>query len=130
MVDFEREITPDGIAIVRVGGWLEKFSCPYFAGCMEDLAKDGFKEIIIDCSDLGLISNSCLNNLIRPSNRLKDSNSKVALVDVNTPITKFIGLLGLKKLFGLYSTVEDALIPARKRMSRNAKRVNRRAAAA
>ena len=128
MVDFEREITLDGIAIVRVGGWLEKFSCPYFAGCMKDLKEDGYEEIIIDCSDLGLISSSCLRDLIR-SNKRSGQSGTTALANVNTALTEVIGFLGLKNLFRVYSSVDDALAQARKRMSRVARRKNRHVAA-
>jgi len=114
MIDFKREITYDGIAIVSLEGWLEEFSCPYFSGCMKDLIDDGYDEIIIDCSGLGLISSSCLGSLIRANKRARGRNGKITLANVNSAPLEVIGFLGVKKLFGIYPSVEAALGRARK----------------
>ena len=115
MIDFKREVTPDGIAIVSLEGWLEEFSCPYFAGCMRDLSDDGYDEIIIDCTGLGLISSSCLGSLIRSNKRAKRGNVTISLANVSSAPLEVIGFLGLNKLFGIHASVEAALSRARKR---------------
>ena len=115
MIDFNREITDDGIAIVSLEGWLEEFSCPYFAGCMRDLSDDGYDEIIIDCSSLGLISSSCLGSLIRSNKRAQRKDVTISLANVSSAPMEVIGFLGLRKLFGIHPSVEAALSRARKR---------------
>ena len=114
MIDFQREITSDGIAIVRLEGWLEEISCPYFSGCMQDLLSEGFDEIIIDCSNLDLIRSSCLGNLIRSNKRAKLQDGSIKLANVNSALLEVLAFLGLARLFGIYATVEAAVKRARK----------------
>jgi len=121
MIDFEKTLTHDGIAVVKVNGWLEAFTCPYFFGCMEDLSRDGHREIVIDCEDIGLISKSCLNNLIKARQRARKGGGQIVLANVHTSLLEVIGFLGLKRLFGIYPSVDQALIKIR----RNLRRQNR-----
>ena len=116
MIDFKRTITNDGIAIVRVEGWLEEFACPYFVGCMEDLIKDGHREIVIDCTNLGLLSSACLSSLIKARRRAVKSGGRIILANPNSSILEVIGFLGLKSLFGIYPTCDQALIKIRRRL--------------
>ena len=121
MIDVEKTLTHDNIAIVKVSGWLESFSCPYFFGCMEDLTRDGHREIVIDCEEIGLISSSCLNSLIKARQRASKDGGLIVLANVNTTVLEVIGFLGLKRLFGIYPSVDKALIKLR----RNIRRENR-----
>ena len=114
MIDFQREVTSDGIVIVRLEGWLEEISCPYFSGCMRDLLDDGFDQIVVDCSNLGLIRSSCLGNLIRSNKRVKQRDGSITLANVNSALLEVLGFLGLTKLFGIYPSVEAAVTRARK----------------
>ena len=118
MIDFQKEITSDGIAIIRLEGWLEEFSCPYFSSCMQDLINDGIEEIVIDCSGLGLISSSCLGSLIGSNKRAKRRNGSISLANVHSAPLEVMGFLGLRKLFGVHSSVNAALCRARMRMRR------------
>ncbi|MDA8563337.1 STAS domain-containing protein [Mariniblastus sp.] len=119
MIDFKKEITPDGIAIVSLAGWLEEYSCPYFSSCMQDLVSDGVEEIVIDCSGLGLISSSCLGSLIRSNKRAK---GRISLANVSSAPLEVVGFLGLKKLFGIYPSVNVAVSRARLRLRHNSSR--------
>jgi len=118
MIDFVKTVTHDGIAIVKVDGWLESFSCPYFFGCMEDLIRDGHREIVIDCAAIGLISSSCLSSLMRARQRTQKLGGKIVLANVNASVLEAIGFLGLKPFFGVYPTVDQALIQTRRKMRR------------
>ena len=118
MIDFTKTLTHDGIAIVKVRGWLEDYSCPYFLGCMRDLVREGHQEIVIDCESLGLLSSSCLNSLLRARKQVREDSGQIVLANVNTSILEVIGFLGIKRLFGIHSTLEIALSKVRKKTQR------------
>ena len=118
MIDFVKTVTQEGIAIVRVEGWLETFSCPYFFGCMEDLIRDGHREIVIDCEEIGLISSSCLSSLMQARQRTQKQGGKIVLANVNASVLEAIGFLGLKQFFGVYPSVDQALIKIRRKLRR------------
>ena len=121
MIDFKKTITNDGIAIVKVDGWLKDFACPYFFGCMEDLIKDGHHEIVIDCSELELISSSCLNSLIRARGRAKKHNGSIVLANVNSTTSEVIGFLGLSRLIGIFPSVDEALLKIRRKLQKTSR---------
>lgn len=118
MIELKKTMTHDDIAIVKVNGWLEDFSCPFFSGKMEQLIRDGHREIVIDCEDLGLISSSCLNSLIKARKRATKGGGQIVLANVNASILEVIGFLGLTRLFGIYPSVDRALIKVRRKMRR------------
>lgn len=118
MIDFNSILTDDDIAIVQVAGRLEAFSCPYFFGCMEDLIIDGHREIVIDCGRIGPISNSCLSSLMKARQKAKKAGGNIVLANVNATVLEAIGFLGLKRLFGVYPSVDHALAKLREKMRR------------
>ena len=85
---------------------------------MEDLNRDGYREIVIDCEDIGLISRSCLNTLIKARQRARKDGGQIVLANVNTSLLEVIGFLGLKRMFGIYPSVDRALIKIRQKMRR------------
>ena len=118
MIDFESTKTEDGISIVSVEGWFEDFSCRYFLGCMDDFLKEGHREIVIDCENLAAVSSGCLGNLIRAQLRAKRQGGTIVLANVNNSIQEVIGFLGLNRLFGIYSTLDEALLKTRRKFGR------------
>ena len=118
MIDFNSTLTDDDIAVVQVAGQLEAFSCPYFFGCMVDLIGDGHREIVIDCGRIGPISNSCLNNLMKARQKAKKAGGHIVLANVNATILDVVGLVGLKRMFGVYPSVDHALATLRRKMRR------------
>ena len=119
MIDYERTMTEDGISIVSVEGWFDNFSCHYFLECMDDLLKEGHREIVIDCENLGAISSGCLGNLIRAQLGAKNQGGRIVLANVNNSFHEVIKLFGLTRLFGIYSTLDVALSKTRGRSGRN-----------
>ena len=85
---------------------------------MEDLNRDGYREIVIDCEDIGLISRSCLNTLIKARQHARKDGGQIVLANVNTSLLEVIGFLGLKRMFGIYPSVDRALIKIRRKMRR------------
>jgi len=62
---------------------------------MEELIGDGHHEIVIDCTELGLISSSCLSTLIKGRRRVSKRGGRIILANVNSSILEVIGFLGL-----------------------------------
>ena len=85
---------------------------------MEELIRDGHREIVIDCTELGLISSSCLSTLIKGRRRVSKRGGRIILANVNSSILEVIGFLGLKQLFGIYPSCEQALIRIRRRLKK------------
>ena len=115
MIDFEKTLTEDNIAIVSVEGRMEDFSCRYFFGCMEDLLQDGHREIVIDCENLGVISNAYLGCLIKAQRRARKQGGAIVLANVNNSVHESVGFLGLNFLLGIHSTLEVALAKTRRK---------------
>ena len=125
MIDFEKKITEDNIAIVNVEGRMEDFSCRYFFGCMEDLLEDGHREIVIDCENLGMISSAYIGCLIKAQRRARRHGGVIVLANVNNSIHEVVGFLGLNRLLGICPTLESALIKTRRKFRHQKTNVRR-----
>ena len=109
MFDFETEKLPGGIAVVSVRGSLDDSNRTYFFGCVEDLIKDGFSQIIVDCDGLGHVSSSGLAGLIRARGQAQAKGGKVYLTHVNATVAEVFNLTKLNKLLALYPTTKELL---------------------
>ena len=118
MIDFKSTFTEDNIAVVNVLGKLEDFACPYFFGCMEDLLQDGHREIVIDCQGIAMITAGCLRSLFKARRLANKQGGQIVLANVNDSILELIGLPSLKKLFGIYPSLDAALIKTRRNLRR------------
>ena len=118
IIDFLNTVADDGILIVSDVGWLEDFSCRYLLGCIDDLLKEGHREIMINCQNLGVISSSCLGSLVRAQLRAKTQGSAIVLANVDNSIHEAIGFLGLNRLFGMFTTLGVVLSRTRRKFGR------------
>ena len=80
------------------------------------MIKDDHREIVIDCTNLGLLSSACLSSLIKARRRAVKSGGRIILANANSSILEVIGFLGLKSLFGIYPTCDQALIKIRRKL--------------
>jgi len=109
MIDFETEITEDGIVIASIRGNLDALTTEYFFECMETLINDGHRKIIVDCDGLGYISSVGLGNMVRARAKAIKSGGRIYLAAINAAIAEAMTFSGLGKLFDIYPTAKMAL---------------------
>ena len=117
MIDFQIFRDRSGAAIITVSGELKASNCDYFFRCVDDLIKEGFREIIIDCEDLGFVSSHCWGRLVASRRRATRQGGFVYLVYLNSFVSNALSLMRLDKLFGVYPTMSAALRKVKRRLA-------------
>ncbi len=116
MIDFQIFRDRSGAAIVSLSGELKASNCDYFFRCVDDLIEEGYREIIIDCDDLGFVSSHCWGRLVAARRRVMKKGGFVYLVYLKSMISDTLSVLRLDRLFGVYSTMSEALKKVKRRL--------------
>jgi anti-sigma B factor antagonist len=109
MLDFTTQQTENGTLIIRLGGELDAESNEYFFKCVEDEIKNGHRNIVINCSDLGFISSIGLAAFIRARSRVAKSGGRIYLARVNSTIMNVLKIVNLDKIFDIFPKEREAV---------------------
>jgi anti-anti-sigma factor len=111
MFDFEYKKVgknEDILALVP-SGMLDESNCHYLLDCVKEEVLEGRKKLIIDCGGLEFISSMGLGMLVRVNSRMKKIGGDVKLAAVHGTVAQILGVVGLNRLFQIYSTVDEAI---------------------
>jgi anti-anti-sigma factor len=111
MIDFHYETVgkdKDIVAVVLTGK-LNEENCHYLFECVEEQVQDGRKKLILDCGQLEYISSMGLGMLVRVHSRMNKLGGDVKLAALQTTVIQIISVVGLNRIFHIYSTVDDAI---------------------
>ena len=97
------------IVSVVVSGKLDALHCDYLLNCVEQQIEEGYKKLILDCSELEYISSMGLGMLIRVHARMKKHGGDVKLAAVRGVAASLISLVCLDGVLEIYPTVEEAV---------------------
>ena len=116
MIDFEITRDRSGVAIVTISGELKASNCGYFFDCVRDLIDEGYREIIIDCEDIGFVSSHAWGKLVAARRSVMKNGGYIYLVYLKSNISEALSLLRLDRLFGIYSSMSIALRKVKRRL--------------
>ncbi len=97
------------IVAVVLSGKLDEENCDYLLDCVKDEILEGRKKMILDCAQLNYVSSMGLGMLVRVNARMKKLGGDVKLAAVHGAVSKILSVVGLNRLFQIYSTVDDAI---------------------
>jgi anti-anti-sigma factor len=111
MFDFHYEKVGKDKDIVAVvlSGKLDENNCNYLLECVEDEILEGRKKLILDCGQLTFISSMGLGKLVQVHTRMKKRGGDVKLAAVQSVVAQVLSVVGLNRIFQIYSTVGDAI---------------------
>ena len=111
MVDFHYQDCGENrdIVSVVVSGKLDAFHCDYLLKCVEHQIEEGYKKLILDCTDLEFISSMGLGMLLRVHARMKKHGGDVKLAGVHGVAANLISFVHLDGILQMYPTVEEAI---------------------
>src|SRR5436190_3196561 len=111
MFDFQYEkVGQNGdILAVVLAGTLDESTCNYLLDCVKEEVLEGRKKLIVDCGRLAFISSMGLGMLVRVNSRMKKLGGDVKLAAVHGSVAQAISVVGLNRMFQIYSTVCEAV---------------------
>ncbi|MEM9412645.1 MAG: STAS domain-containing protein [Planctomycetota bacterium] len=116
MIDFSKQITDDGIQLVRVAGDLLGGSNQYFFDCIQDEIETGQKHIVISFADIGYVNSAGLGSLVRARARVSSLGGTVYLAQIENKLIDLFSILNFDKIFNIFPTECEAVEAIRKRV--------------
>ncbi len=108
----ELEISKDrkgNVSVLRVKGAINAHTVSDFESHLEEMAKGGEFNILIDCKDLDYISSAGLGALMGVIERVKSNNGDIKLCNTSNNVYRVFDILGFTELFEIYDSIEKGL---------------------
>lgn len=101
------------LMILRADGGLNSATASQLSDQIAALVKGGVRNIIVDCSNLEIISSVGLGSLLLLHTRSKSAGGEVKLCGLKGSIVQIIRMTKLDRVFEIYSDVEEARLAFR-----------------
>ena len=103
----------DGILVIRAEGGIDGRNADRFLEEVSTLVENGADRIIIDCSDLVVVSSLGLSALLRIHSRMKQRGGVVRICGVRGAVAQVLQITGLRAVFELHEDVGRAKLAFR-----------------
>jgi anti-sigma B factor antagonist len=100
--------TDRDVLILSADGGIDSVSAEELVSDLETLVAAGARKLIVDCSRLGFISSYGIAVLVRLHKKLAERGGDVKLAALESRVARLIALVGLERVFQIYTTVDDA----------------------
>ena len=108
MIDFVYEPLSKTDVVVFVRGNLTEITRGYFFNCVGDLIENGYRNVIIDFSELNTISSSGLASLLRARKQVQATGGNIMLAGINSVIATVLERTKLGSLLAIFPNVAKA----------------------
>lgn len=100
--------TEDKFHIIEIYGDVDASSSIKLDQSVEDAVKEGFKDILVDCSNLNYISSAGLGVFMSHIEEFKEKEICFALFGLSPKVKNVFEILGLDKLLQILDTKQEA----------------------
>jgi anti-anti-sigma factor len=107
--NYEKVGKDKDIVAVVLSGRLDENNCNYLLDCIEEEILEGRKKLILDCGHLNYISSMGLGRLVQVHSRMRKRGGDVKLAAVQGVVAQVLSVVGLNRIFQIYTTVDDAI---------------------
>lgn len=104
----------DDVLILRFVGEFDSFNLPGFSERIDHLIDGGDRKLIVDAHLLKFINSAALGYLIKTRRRLAAMDGELVLARPSKFVRRTLTTLGLDSVFGIYDSVESALLHFKK----------------
>ncbi|TWT70962.1 STAS domain-containing protein [Crateriforma conspicua] len=112
MIDYRTEVVGknEDVLVVHLRGRMDSVTSDFLFDVFSSQVESDLNRVVIDCEELDYVSSSGLAALVRLHSRLRKAGGIVKLAAVNSSITDVLRVVHFEKLFGIYDTVDDAVL--------------------
>lgn len=109
MIDFQTKEVSDSVTVVELSGKLNEMTRSYFFECISDTLDGSCKQIVVDCSGLGILGSAGLASLMLARKQARKKGGKVFLTHVNSTLAEALAQTKLNTLFAIYPSTNRLL---------------------
>jgi anti-sigma B factor antagonist len=108
-----RHHNQDGVEIVEVEGEIDVYTAPRLREMLIELVNEGHHQLVVNMEKVEFLDSTGLGVLVGGLKRVRAHDGSLDLVCNQERILKIFRITGLTKVFGIHSTVDEA-VAARK----------------
>lgn len=98
----------DGVVIIEIEGELNLMSAETVKECFEKYIKQKSYRIILDFLKLEFLDSTGIGLIIEMSNRLKQLNGNLVIVNMNSDVKNLFGIANLLEILKHFKTMHEA----------------------
>ncbi|HYN75778.1 MAG TPA: anti-sigma factor antagonist [Candidatus Limnocylindria bacterium] len=95
--------------VVEVGGEIDVYTAPQLRERVVELVDAGQVDLVLDLTGVDFLDSTGLGVLVGALNRVRAQDGSLALVLTQERILKIFEITGLRKVFPIHATVEEAV---------------------
>ena len=108
-LDITTEEAGPGVAVVGLMGEIDLYTCPEFKQELLRVIADGATLVVVDLTKTTFIDSTALGVIIGGVERLKQRDGRLVVVCADPNIVKIFEVTGLKRIFSVYGSRDEAL---------------------
>jgi anti-sigma B factor antagonist len=101
-------------SVISVQGDLDLSSAPQLKFMLSDAIEEGHSHLVVDLSETTFMDSTALGVLVG-TNRTLGASGRIAIVCTRSNVIKIFEFSGMDGVFGVFTTLDDALAHARGR---------------
>ena len=105
----------DGIEVVDIEGEIDIYTAPRLRELLIDLASKNNYQLVVNMDKVELLDSTGLGVLVGGLKRVRAHDGSLDLVCMQERILKIFRITGLTKVFGIHTTVDQAIAAAKGR---------------
>jgi anti-sigma B factor antagonist len=102
--------THQGRTVLSVGGEIDVYTAPQLRQRLIELVEGGSQHIVVDMEQVEFLDSTGLGVLVGGLKRVRALDGSLRLVCSQERILKIFRITGLEKVFGIYGTVDAAVV--------------------
>lgn len=99
----------DGIVILELSGDLDIDGVPKVKKAFEGYFGKGLIRVVLDLSGMKYTSSAGMGVFMGIARQVKEKGGDVKMAGINDRVGRIFSLIGITRIFSIYTTVEDAL---------------------
>ncbi len=103
----------DDVHVIRAEGGIDGRNADRFLDEVTALVDEGARRMVVDCSDLDIVSSTGLSALLRVHGRLRRRGGDVKIAGVRGGFAQVLQITALNRVFDLYEDVGRAKLSFR-----------------
>jgi anti-sigma B factor antagonist len=95
--------------VLEVGGEIDVYTAPQLRERLIELVEGGRQHIVVDMEQVEFLDSTGLGVLVGGLKRVRAQDGSLRLVCAQERILKIFRITGLEKVFGIFSSVDEAV---------------------
>ena len=99
----------DDVSVVTVAGEVDVYTAAQLRAALDEEIAAGRAFLVVDLDEVSFLDSTGLGGHVGPHKHVRNSSGRLRIVCYNERIQRVFRITGLDKVFGIHTSLEDAL---------------------